>query len=112
MNEGAKLPAYFKGGNGMLPKIPEFSFDSLASRRLPRHNMPFNQAAWIPSKSAKTFRVSTSPCTPPSENEIVVKNSTIAINPVDWLKQDADNMMLSWIEYPFIMDGDLAGLVV
>lgn len=48
----------------------------------------------------------------PGENEIVIGNGVVAINPLDWFKQDAADMMFSWIKYPFIMGSDLAGEVV
>jgi len=48
----------------------------------------------------------------PGQNEIVVKNCAIAINPLDWLKQTTGDLMFSWIKYPFILGSDLAGEVV
>jgi NADPH:quinone reductase-like Zn-dependent oxidoreductase len=74
--------------------------------------MPSNQAAWLSAKSAKPLEVKSAPYTPPGENEIVVKNGAVAINPLDWFKQAAGNMMFSWIKYPFVMGSDLAGEVV
>ena len=74
--------------------------------------MPSNHAAWLTSKSVKPLEVKPAPYTSAGENEIVVKNGAIAINPLDWLKQTAGNLMFSWIKYPFIMGSDLAGEVV
>jgi len=73
--------------------------------------MPSNTAAYIPAKSAR-LEVKSAPYTQPGENEIVVKNGAIAINPLDYLKQDMGNMMFGWIKYPFIMGSDTAGEVV
>jgi NADPH:quinone reductase-like Zn-dependent oxidoreductase len=71
--------------------------------------MPTNRAAWITSKSAKTLEVKSAPYTPPGQNEIVVKNRAIAINPVDWFKLDAGNTAFTWIKYPTVIGADFAG---
>ncbi|KAL8698012.1 MAG: hypothetical protein Q9201_006803 [Fulgogasparrea decipioides] len=73
--------------------------------------MPTNTAAWLPAKS-KPLEVASAPYTPPNDNEIVVKNSAIAINPADWGKQVLGDMMFSYIKYPFILGSDLAGEIV
>jgi len=73
--------------------------------------MPSNTAAWLGAKQA-TLDVRSAPYTPPRENEIVVKNHAVAINPVDWVKQVLGDVMFSWIKYPFILGADLAGEVV
>ncbi|KAL8720570.1 MAG: hypothetical protein Q9225_002589 [Loekoesia sp. 1 TL-2023] len=74
--------------------------------------MPSNTAAWLPSKSARPLEVKSAPYTSPGDNEIVVKNGAVAINPVDWGKQVIGDMIFSWIKYPFILGSDLAGEVV
>ena len=74
--------------------------------------MPSNQAAYLIDKSPKPLEVKSAPYTRPGENEIVVKNGAIAINPLEWFKQSAGNMIFSWAKYPFIMGSDLAGEVV
>jgi NADPH:quinone reductase-like Zn-dependent oxidoreductase len=74
--------------------------------------MPSNQAAWLSAKSARPLEAKPAPYTPPEENEIVVKNGAVAVNPVDWLKQALGDLMFSWIKYPVILGSDLAGEVV
>ncbi|KAK9235659.1 putative alcohol dehydrogenase [Lipomyces kononenkoae] len=74
--------------------------------------MPSNTAAWITAKQAKPLVVKSAPYTPPRENEIVVKNGAVAINPVDWMLQVVGKYLFTWIKYPFILGGDLAGEVV
>ncbi len=74
--------------------------------------MPPNQAAWLTAKSATPLEVKQAPYTAPGEGEIVVKNRAVAVNPLDWIKQETGDMMFSWIKYPFIMGSDLAGQVV
>lgn len=71
--------------------------------------MPTNTAAWIEAKKAK-LEVKPAPYTHPRENEILVKNHAVAINPVDWIIQRAN--VFRWITYPFVLGSDLAGEVV
>ena len=73
---------------------------------------PTNTAAYLVGKQVKPLAVKTAPYTPPGAHEIVVKNHAVAINPVDWFKQYVGNLLLSWIKYPFILGGDLAGEIV
>jgi len=73
--------------------------------------MPTNTAAWIDAKGAK-LAVTPAPYTHPRENEIVVKNHAVAINPLDWIIQVAGNVAYRWIKYPFVLGADLAGEVV
>jgi NADPH:quinone reductase-like Zn-dependent oxidoreductase len=74
--------------------------------------MPSNQAAWLSAKLARPLEITVAPYTSPGISEIVVKNRAVAINPLDWFKQSAGNLMFSWIKYPLIMGSDLAGEVV
>jgi hypothetical protein len=48
--------------------------------------MPSNTAAWLIAK-VSPLEVKPAPYTSPRENEIVTKNSVVAINPVDWVIQ-------------------------
>lgn len=73
--------------------------------------MPTNTAAWLGAKRAK-FEVKSAPYTSPRENEIVVRNRAVAINPFDWIIQAAGSVVSPWIKYPFILGSDLAGEVV
>ncbi|MFZ6680137.1 zinc-binding alcohol dehydrogenase family protein [Undibacterium sp. Tian12W] len=73
--------------------------------------MTTNTAAWILSKRAD-LAVQPASYIPPGDNEIVVKNHAIAINPLDWILQNAGELVFSWIRYPFILGSDLAGEVV
>ncbi len=73
--------------------------------------MPTNTAAWLVVPHTK-LEVKSAPYTHPHENEIVVKNHAVAINPVDWIFQVAGNIVFRWIKYPFVLGADLAGEVV
>lgn len=73
--------------------------------------MTTNTAAWISTKRAN-LDVKPAPYTQPKDNEIVVKNRAVAINPLDWILQSAGELVFSWIKYPFILGSDLAGEVV
>ncbi|GKT93790.1 zinc-binding oxidoreductase [Colletotrichum tofieldiae] len=74
--------------------------------------MPDNQATWLTGKKVKPLEVRSAPYTPPGENEIVIRNRAVAINPVDWLKQEIGDFMYEWVRYPMILGNDIAGEVV
>ncbi|KAL9083506.1 MAG: hypothetical protein Q9165_008487 [Trypethelium subeluteriae] len=68
-------------------------------------------AAYMASKGAP-LSVAESSYTEPTSNEITVRNAAVAINPLDWVKQDAGNFFGPWMKYPLIMGSDVAGEVV
>ena len=74
--------------------------------------MPSNTAAWLAGAKVYPFEIKSAPYTSARENEIVVKNGAVAINPIDWIKQDTGNLLFSWIKYPFVLGWDVAGEVV
>lgn len=73
--------------------------------------MPSNTAAWLPAKGAR-FQIASAPYPSPRENEIVVRNRAVAVNPIDWVIQIAGDFVFSWIALPFVLGSDLAGDVV
>ena len=73
--------------------------------------MPENTAAWLGAKQAR-LEVKPAPYTSPRENEIVIKNHAVAVNPIDWILQGVGSFIFPWIKYPFILGSDLAGEVV
>ncbi|KAF6220713.1 hypothetical protein HO133_003146 [Letharia lupina] len=74
--------------------------------------MPSNRAAWQTAPNVNTLEVKSAPYTSPREDEIVIKNGAVAINPVDWVIQERGKMMFTWLKYPFILGLDVAGEVV
>jgi NADPH:quinone reductase-like Zn-dependent oxidoreductase len=60
--------------------------------------MPTNTTAWLAAKQTK-LEVKSAPYTPPRENEIVVQNHAVAMNPIDWIKQRVCNFLFSWIKW-------------
>jgi NADPH:quinone reductase-like Zn-dependent oxidoreductase len=73
--------------------------------------MPENAAAWFVKKYGK-LEVKPAPYTPARENEIVVRNRAVAVNPVDWAIPLMPGFMFSWIKSPCVLGEDLAGEVV
>ncbi|KAL9639048.1 MAG: hypothetical protein Q9164_001183 [Protoblastenia rupestris] len=74
--------------------------------------MPSNTAAWLSAQKSRPLEVKSSFYTPPGENEVVVKNGALALNPVDWARQAMGDALFSWTTYPCIMGSDVAGEVV
>jgi NADPH:quinone reductase-like Zn-dependent oxidoreductase len=73
--------------------------------------MPTNTAAWIKAKKAK-LEVGPAPYTAPGDDQIVVRNYAVAINPLDWIIQVAGNVAYRWLKYPTVLGSDVAGEVV
>ncbi|KAF3763461.1 zinc-binding oxidoreductase CipB [Cryphonectria parasitica EP155] len=72
---------------------------------------PENHAAWI-SKAKGPLSISPAPYTPPGPDQVVVRVHAIAMNLIDWMKQEVGDMMYGWIKYPFILGNDVAGEIV
>ena len=70
--------------------------------------MASNTAAWITAAKSKPFEVKEAPLGTPAENEILVRNHAVAINPVDGSLQT-----IAWwpLDYPTILGHDVAGEV-
>ena len=73
--------------------------------------MPSNTAAWLAGQHA-ALEVKPAPYIAPRPNEIVVRNAAVAINPIDWVIQQAGTLLFPWIKYPFVLGSDLAGEVI
>jgi NADPH:quinone reductase-like Zn-dependent oxidoreductase len=67
-----------------------------------------NYAAWIPAEKA-ALEVATAPYPDIAEDEVIIKNKAVAINPVDWKVQTAGGFGL---RYPYILGEDVAGEIV
>jgi NADPH:quinone reductase-like Zn-dependent oxidoreductase len=72
---------------------------------------PTSSAAWL-RKRRGAIEVGPASYTPPRDNEIVVKNHAVAVNPLDWGIQLAGNFLYRWLKYPAVLGTDLAGEVV
>ncbi|ORY17003.1 putative quinone oxidoreductase [Clohesyomyces aquaticus] len=72
---------------------------------------PSNNAAFLTAK-ATPLKIQSAPYTPPGENEIVVKNAAVAINPYDYIVQEAPGLVVSWAKMPIVLGTDIAGQVV
>lgn len=65
-----------------------------------------NQAAYLTGPKVKPFEVKDSPMPAPENDEIVIRNRAIGINPADWAVQ---NMGILVQQFPFVLGCDLAG---
>ncbi|HEY2277170.1 MAG TPA: zinc-binding alcohol dehydrogenase family protein [Streptosporangiaceae bacterium] len=73
-------------------------------------DIPTNQAAWINRKHAR-LEVGPAPYTPPGDDEIVIRNHAVAINPLDWIIQADGDLSYRWLSYPTVLGADTAGEV-
>lgn len=73
--------------------------------------MPDNQAAFL--KAIKQpLEVGPAPYTPPKQNQLVVRNRAVAVNPVDHKQQLMGDIMFKWVKFPAVIGWDVAGEVV
>lgn len=72
--------------------------------------MPANTAAWINAQHAQ-LESGPAPYTPPGDDQIVIRNRAVAINPLDWIIQVAGNLAYRWLSYPTVLGSDTAGEV-
>ena len=70
-----------------------------------------NTAAWIDGKHAQ-LEVRAAPYTSPGDDQIVIRNHAVAINPLDWIIQVDGNFSYRWLKYPTVLGSDVAGDVV
>jgi len=73
--------------------------------------MPTNAAAWINAKHAK-LEVGEAPYPTPGEDQVVIRNHAVAINPLDWIIQVEGSLTYGWLNYPTVLGSDVAGEVV
>lgn len=73
---------------------------------------PSNAAAWLPSPRAHPLKVEAAEYPAVAENEVIVKVSAVAVNPMDWAIQMLGEDLFSWLQYPYIGGTDAAGTVV
>ena len=67
--------------------------------------------AWLRTRRG-AIQVGPARYTPPRENEIVVRNRAVAVNPRDWRIQLGGNMLYRWLRYPAVIGTHAAGEVV
>jgi NADPH:quinone reductase-like Zn-dependent oxidoreductase len=72
---------------------------------------PSNSAAVLTAKSAP-LKIQPSVYTEPGDDELVVKSYALAINPYDYIIQDAPGLVVSWAKLPLILGTDVAGEIV
>ncbi|CAG1985892.1 unnamed protein product [Fusarium graminearum] len=72
--------------------------------------MPSNNAAWLVAAKTSPFEVKEAPVPEVTPGHILVKNSAVAINPVDIANQHV-GIFIAESQYPVILGEDVAGTV-
>ncbi|KAF4449581.1 hypothetical protein F53441_7148 [Fusarium austroafricanum] len=72
--------------------------------------MPSNNAAWLVAPKTSPLEVKEAPLTQPGEGHILVKNSAVAMNPVDVANLYV-GIFIAANQYPVILGEDVAGTV-
>ncbi|KAF2111082.1 zinc-binding oxidoreductase CipB [Lophiotrema nucula] len=71
-----------------------------------------NHAAYLVDKKNQPLQVRSAPYTKPGPNEIAVKASAVALNPVDLVVQVAATLAFNYISNLFVLGQDVSGQVV
>lgn len=72
---------------------------------------PTNKAAYLEGAKKRPLVVRDAPYRSPGPDQIVIKNSAVALNPLEALKQALGNLLYGHVKYPFVMGSDVAGIV-
>jgi threonine dehydrogenase-like Zn-dependent dehydrogenase len=70
--------------------------------------MTSNSAAWLKAEKTEPFEVDVAPFPSPGENQLVLRNHAVAINPIDGVLQ---KLAIFPLKYPTILGHDVAGMV-
>jgi len=70
-----------------------------------------NAAAWLPALH-EPLEVKDASYTRPAEGQVVVRAHAVAVNPLDWIIQDAANLIYRWLDFPTVLGCDVAGELV
>ena len=73
--------------------------------------MPANTAAWINARNAR-LEIGPAPYTPSGDDQLVIRNHAVAVNPLDWIIQVDGSLIYRWLNYPTVLGADVAGEVV
>ncbi|MBR7825714.1 zinc-binding alcohol dehydrogenase family protein [Actinospica sp. MGRD01-02] len=73
--------------------------------------MTTNSAAWINAKHAR-LEVGPAAYPRPGDEQIVIRNHAVAVNPLEWFIQVAGSLGYRWLTYPTVLGSDVAGEVV
>ena len=73
--------------------------------------MSTNSAAYLPA-ATKRLEVKEAPYPTLGEDQILIQNRAVAINPVDIAIQQRGTDLFSWLQFPYILGFDCAGDVV
>jgi len=92
-----------------MPENPSTSSPGRSANR--DASRPVNTAAWLAAARGQ-LEVDVAPYPVPGEDQIVVRNHAVAINPLDWIIQLAGPLTYRWLKYPTVIGSDVAGEVV
>ncbi|KAK8023616.1 Zinc-binding dehydrogenase [Apiospora rasikravindrae] len=74
--------------------------------------MPENRAAYLMGEKIRPLAVKAAPYTSPGPNQILVRVAAVAVNPIEYIKQDLGGLLYGWVKCPHVLGSDVAGTVV
>ncbi|KAK6857046.1 zinc-binding oxidoreductase CipB [Apiospora arundinis] len=74
--------------------------------------MPENRAAYLMGEKVRPLAVKPAPYTSPGPNQVLVRVAAVAVNPIEYIKQDLGGLLYGWVKCPHVLGSDVAGTVV
>ncbi|KAK8074259.1 alcohol dehydrogenase [Apiospora phragmitis] len=74
--------------------------------------MPENRAAYLMGEKVRPLAVKPAPYPTPGSNQLLVRVTAVAVNPIEYIKQDLGGLLYGWVRCPHVLGSDVAGTVV
>ncbi|KAK8037493.1 zinc-binding oxidoreductase CipB [Apiospora marii] len=74
--------------------------------------MPDNQAAYLMGEKLRPLAVKPAPYPCPAPAQLLVRVAAVAVNPIEYIKQDLGGLLYGWVKFPHVLGSDVAGTVV
>ncbi|KAK8103164.1 Dehydrogenase azaJ [Apiospora sp. TS-2023a] len=74
--------------------------------------MPENKAAYLIGEKVRPLSVKPAPYPSPASDQLLVRVAAVAVNPIEYIKQDLGSLLYGWVKFPHVLGSDVAGTVI
>ncbi|KAK8068509.1 hypothetical protein PG996_007621 [Apiospora saccharicola] len=74
--------------------------------------MPENKAAYLMGEKVHPLAVKPAPYPSPGPAQLLVRAAAVAVNLIEYIKQDLGSLLYGWVKFPHVLGSDVAGTVV
>ncbi|KAK7946132.1 uncharacterized protein PG986_010453 [Apiospora aurea] len=68
--------------------------------------MPENRAAYLMGEKVRPLAVKPAPYPTPGPNQVLVRVAAVAVNPIEYIKQDLGGLLYGWVTCPHVLGSD------